>query len=39
MILEVQDKIKLRYLIGVLDNPKTAHSASGSDSSRMTDDI
>ena len=38
-LLEVQDKIKLRYLIGVLDNPKTAHSASGSDSSRMTDDI
>ena len=38
-LVVVKDKIKLRYLIGVLDNPKSAHSASGSDNSRMTDDI
>ena len=38
-LLEVQDKIKLRYLIGVLDNSKTAHSASGSDNYKTTDDI
>jgi len=38
-LVKVQDKIKLRYLIGVLDRPKTAHSASGSDNINMTDDI
>ena len=30
-LVEVQDKIKLRYLIGVLDNVSSASSASGSD--------
>ena len=38
-LLQVQDKIKLRYLIGVLDKPKSAHSASSSDNNKMTDDI
>ena len=38
-LVKVQDKIKLRYLVGVLDNPSSVSSVSGSDKSKSDKDV